>query len=302
MPGQPLLACSQHAALRRQQGANALTRLQAIKHPLQAPTHDDGMSPRTRRQTRRTQLGLHAATPQCATRTASHRIQRRIIGTRLVNQLGIRIVARISIEHAVTISENHQQISLDQVGHQRRQGVVVTETDFVSDHRIVLVDHRNDLELDQRAQGTTRIEVTLAVGQVVMSQENLRRVPAMLGKARLPGLHQPHLSDGGSRLQLMHRTGSCGPTKATHARRHRPGGHQHQLDTRLMQRNHLLNPDAHCRAIQTLAVSRQQSAADLHDPTLRTRHLAPHHLPTYAGERRDPAPPMRLFVVVFYRY
>ncbi|MNV22697.1 hypothetical protein D3C71_1136840 [compost metagenome] len=236
------------------------------------------MSAGTGRQTRRTQLGLHTATPQRPARTARHCIERRIIGTRFVNQLGIRIVARIGVEHAIAIRQDHQQVCLDKVRHQRRQGVVVAETDFVGDHGVILVDDRNDFELDQCAQGTAGVQVALAVGQVVVGQENLRRVPAMLGKARLPGLHQPHLADCGGSLKFVHRTGSRGPAQTAHTGRHRPGGHQHQLDTRLMQGHHLLNPDTHCRAIQAFAVRRQQSAADLHDPTLRTCHLAPHHL------------------------
>ncbi|MCY1173178.1 hypothetical protein D9M73_133320 [compost metagenome] len=236
------------------------------------------MSAGTGRQTRRTQLGLHTATPQRPARTARHCIERRIIGTRFVNQLGIRIVARISIEHAVAIRQDHQQVRLDQVRHQRRQGVVVAKTDFVGDHGVILVDHRDNLQLDQRTQGAAGVQVALAVGQVVVSQENLRGMPAMLGEARLPGLHQPHLADCGGSLKLVHRTGSRGPAQTAHTGRHRPGGHQHQLDTRLMQGHHLFNPDTHCRAIQALAVRRQQSAADLHDPTLRTCHLAPHHL------------------------
>ncbi|MNT04455.1 hypothetical protein D3C72_1390340 [compost metagenome] len=149
----------------------------------------------TRCQACSAQLGLHAATTQRTTGTTGHGIQARIIGTGFVDQLRIRVVARVGIEHAVAVGEDHQQVGFDQVGDQRGQGVVVTETDFVGDHRVVLVDYRHDAQLDQGAQGAARIEVTLAVGQVIVGQENLRRVPAMLGKARLPGLHQAHLAD-----------------------------------------------------------------------------------------------------------
>ncbi|MNI55808.1 hypothetical protein D3C73_1107800 [compost metagenome] len=183
MTGQPLLARRQHAALRRQQGADALTSLEAIQHSLQAPADDDGVRTGARRQACRTQFGLHATTTQRPTCTARHRIERRIIGARLVDQLGVRIVARIGVEHAIAIREDHQQIGFDQVGHQRRQGVVVAEADLISDHGVVFVDHRNHFQFNQGTQRAAGIQVALAVRQVVMGQENLRGVPIMLGKA-----------------------------------------------------------------------------------------------------------------------
>ncbi|MCY1449776.1 hypothetical protein D9M71_665390 [compost metagenome] len=114
-----------------------------------------------------------------------------------------------------------------------------------------------------------------------MGQEDLRGVPAMLGKARFPGLHQAHLADRSRSLQLVHRTRSLGPAQAAHPGSNRPGRHQYQFNTCLMQRYHLLDPDTHGGAIQALAICCQQGTADLHHPALRTRHLAPHLLPTY---------------------
>ncbi|MOA25316.1 hypothetical protein D3C78_1460330 [compost metagenome] len=113
----------------------------------------------------------------------------------------------------------------------------------------------------------------------------------VVGKARLPGLHQAHLADGGGSLQLMHRAGSRRPAQAAHTGGHSPGRNQYQLDASLMQGHHLLDPHRHCLAIQALAICRQQCAADLHDPALRTRHLAPHHLqplPANGATQRRP--------------
>ncbi len=280
--GQPLLACRQHATLRRQQGTQALTCLETVQHALQAPADDDRVRPGAGRQTRSAQLGLHTATAQRTTRTTRDGVQARIIGTGFVDQLGIGVGARVGIEHAIAVGEDHQQISLDQIRHQRRQGVVITETDLVGDHRVVFVDNRYNPQLNQRAQGAAGVQVTLAVRQVVMGQKDLRSVPAVFSEARLPRLHQAHLADGSGCLQLVHGTRSLGPAQAAHTGGYRPGRHQHQLDTRFMQRHHLLDPDTHGRAIQAFAICRQQGTADFHDPALGTRHLAPHLLPTYA--------------------
>lgn len=175
--------------------------LEPRQHALDAPADDHGMRTGTRSQARSTQFGLHAATPQRTARTARYRIQRRIIGTRFVNQLRIRVVARISVEHAITISQDDQQIGLDQVGNQRRQCVVVAKTDLVGDHCVVFVDDRHHPKLDQRTQGATGIQVAFAVRQVVVGQQDLRGMPAMLGKTRLPRLHQPHLTDCSGSLE-----------------------------------------------------------------------------------------------------
>ncbi|MOA23406.1 hypothetical protein D3C78_1440250 [compost metagenome] len=111
-----------------------------------------------------------------------------------------------------------------------------------------------------------------------MSQKDLRGVLAMLAKARLPRLHQAHLADRSGSLQLVHRARSCGPAQLAHAGSHGPGGHQHQLNARLTQGNHLLDPYGHGTAVEALAIGREQRTTDLHDPALGASHLASHLL------------------------
>ncbi len=166
------------------------------------------MGTRACRQACSAQLGLHTAAPQCTTGAARHGVQRRVIGTGFEDQLRIGVVARVGIEHAVTVGQDHQQVGFHEVSHQRRQSVVVTEANLVGHHCVVFVDHRHHAQLDEGAQGAARIEVAFAVGQVVMGQQDLRGMLAVLAKTRLPGLHQAHLADGRCCLQLVHRTGA----------------------------------------------------------------------------------------------
>ncbi len=247
----------------------------------------------TRRQARRPQLGLHSAAPQGAGTAAGHRIELRIIGTRLVDQLGIGIVARIGVEHPVAIGKDHQQVGLDQVGHQCRQGVVVAEADLVGDHRVVLVDHRDHAQLDQGPQGAAGVQVALAVGEVVMGQQHLGGLQAMQGEAGLPGLHQPHLPHRGGGLEFVHRARSGHPAQAAHTGGDGAGRHQHQLDAGAMQRHHLLDPNGHGIAIQPTAIGRQQGATDLHHPAPRASHLVPHTLNLRSPGFDSSAPPAR---------
>ena len=67
------------------------------------------------------------------------------------------MLARILIVQPGLVGEDHQQIGLDQVGHERGQRVVVAETDFFRGHGIVFVDHRHDAQAEQRAQGAAAL-------------------------------------------------------------------------------------------------------------------------------------------------
>ena len=279
---QPLLARRQQAALGGQQRAQTFARLEPRQHLLDGTANDHRMRAGARSQTRSTQLGLHAATAQRTTDATCHGIQCRIIGAGFEDQLGIGVVARVGVVHAVAVGEDHQQIGFHQVGYQRGQGVVVAEADFIGDHGVVLVDHRDHVEIHQGAQGTARVEIALAVGEIVVRQQHLCGTPVVLGKARLPGLHQGHLANGGSGLQLVHRARSAGPAQAAHAGCHRAGRYQHQFHALLTQRDHLLDPHRHGRTIQATPVGGQQRASDLHHPAPRAGHLVTHDLPTLA--------------------
>ncbi len=276
MPRQPLLASGMPAALGRQQRTQLLTGLEPRQHLLDTPTDNHRIGTGTRRQTCRAQLGLHAATPQRAASPARYRIQRRVVGTRLADQIGIGIAARIGVEHAVTVGQDHQQIGLDQVGDQRRQRVVVAEADLVGDDGVVLVDHRHDIQIEQCPQGAAGVEIALAIGQVVMGDENLRRLLIATSEAGFPGTDEPHLANRGGRLQLVDRPRASRPTQTTHTGRHRTGRNQHQLDACRPQRHHLIDPDGHRRLIEPPAVRSQQRTADLHHPAPSAAHLVPH--------------------------
>ena len=115
MPGQPLLARRMPIAFRRQQGTQPLARLEARQHLLDAPTDDHRVRTGTRSEARRPELRLHAAAPRGATGAACDRVQRRVVGTRLADQIGFGVMTRIGIEHAIAIGEDHQQVGLDRL-------------------------------------------------------------------------------------------------------------------------------------------------------------------------------------------
>ena len=91
----------------------------------------------------------------------------------------------------------------DHLGDARGQAVVVAEADLGGRDGVVLVDHRNAAEAEQRGQGGARVEVAAAVLGVVQRQQQLGGGEALRGQRLAPGLRQADLADGGGGLLLL---------------------------------------------------------------------------------------------------
>ena len=154
---------------------------------------------------------------QHASTTTRHGIELGVAGAPFVDQLGIGIFAGVFVEQAELVGEDDQSVGFDQVGHQRAQGVVVAKTDFVGDNGVVFVNDGHHAEIEQRSQGATGIEVALAIRKVIVGQQDLCGVQIMSFELGFPGLHQPHLTNGGCSLkfsavaqgELSNPAGSC---------------------------------------------------------------------------------------------
>ena len=77
---------------------------------------------------------------------------------------------RIRVKQTLLVSQNHQVFGFNQIRNQRTQCVVVAELDFLGDHGVILVDHRDDTQLQHRAQGATRIQVAGTIIEVGLSK------------------------------------------------------------------------------------------------------------------------------------
>ena len=107
-----------------------------------------------------------------------------------------------------------------------------------------------------------------------MGEQHLGGVQPVLLEAGFPGLHQPHLADGGGGLQLMHGIRAARPAQPGHALGHRAGGHHHDVDAALAQGHHAVHPDLHQVPVQAAAVVGEQSAANFDYPACALRHGA----------------------------
>ena len=104
-------------------------------------------------------------------------------------------------EEAGGVCEQHEQVGVDEVGHQRGETVVVAEADLVVGDRVVLVDDGQHPEVEQTLQGGPGVEVLLADDEVEGGEQHLPGDEAVLGEHPVVDPHQPALADRGHRLE-----------------------------------------------------------------------------------------------------
>ena len=133
---------------------------------------------------------------------------------------------------AVDHAEDDQQRRLEQVRHHRGEPVVVAELDLVDADRVVLVDDRDGVPLEQRGQGVPHVQVARAAVEVLVGQQELGGVPAVPAQALVVGADQVRLADGGRRLELAEVVGPPAQAELADPRADRPRADQRDLAAR----------------------------------------------------------------------
>src|SRR5450631_1944316 len=90
----------------------------------------------------------------------------------------------------------------------------------------------------------------------------------MLAETAFVGLHQTHLTDCRSGLQIVYRNRTGAPAQALHTFCNCAGRHQHHLMSAGVERSDLARPIAQRAEIQSRTLIRHQAAAYLDDDTL----------------------------------
>ena len=103
---------------------------------------------------------------------------------------------------AVDHAQDHQQRRLEQVGDHRGEPVVVAELDLVDADRVVLVDDRDGVALEQGVQRVPHVEVARPAVEVFVGEQQLSGVAAMAAQAFVVGPDQVGLADGRGGLEL----------------------------------------------------------------------------------------------------
>ena len=134
----------------------------------------------------------------------------RSAGPRTSSIRGRRAAPRVAVVEAVHVGEQDQRAGPGDVGDQGGQPVVVAEPDLVGGHRVVLVDDRDDAQLEQPVQGPLGVAVVGPAHQVVGGQQDLAGAEAVPGEGRgVPGDEQA-LADAGRGLLGGQVAGRCG--------------------------------------------------------------------------------------------
>src|SRR5690606_32955803 len=100
----------------------------------------------------------------------------------------------------VHVGEEHQQVGVDQVRHERGETVVVTEAELVGGDGVVLVDHGQDAELQERGDRLVGVAIAGPTDDVVHRQQDLTGGDLVPGELTLVVVGQQTLSHGGGRL------------------------------------------------------------------------------------------------------
>ena len=219
------------------------------------------------------QFGGHAPTAHARAGSARHCLQLVVDLDHLFDQRRLRSPPRVGCEEACGVGEQDQEPGVDQVSDKGRQPVVVAEADLLVGHRVVLVDHGHHAERCQVRQGSTGLEVLLAVHQVGRREQHLAGGQTVGGQPLPPAMHQLGLADRRHGLQLRGL-----PDGRTVSSEHRPacgdgprGDHDHRLAPGMQPRD-LVAQTTHDRCVHLSIRRRHRGRSDLHHDGARMPH------------------------------
>ena len=120
-----------------------------------------------------------------------------------MNEAGGGVGLRVGAVEALDVREQHQAVRARHLRDPRRQAVVVAVADLGGRHRVVLVDHRQRIELEQRLEGRARVQIATTVLAVIECQQHLghRHIAAL--EQLLVGVREADLPDRRRRLALL---------------------------------------------------------------------------------------------------
>ncbi len=118
-------------------------------------------------------LAAHATGAQGTAHTAGHLLDRAVHPGHGADRQGRGINPGVAGVQASHVGKTDQQVGLGKVGYQGGQGVVVAKTQLLHRHGVVLVNDRQNLPVQQGEQGVAGVEVTVAVREVVVGEQDL---------------------------------------------------------------------------------------------------------------------------------
>ena len=210
-------------------------------------------------------FGVHAACTDAAACAARHAFEVGMVGRYGRNQFGLRIFARVAVVQAFLVGQKDKGVGFDEVGHERAEGVVVAEFDFVGGNGVVFVDDGDDAFGQQGLQGAAGVEVAGAVAQVVVGEQDLGGADAVRCERGFVGLGDAGLPDGGGGLQFVDGGGAFAPAQPFDAFGDGTAGNEDGLHALFAQFGDLRRPAVECGLVYAFAARGNKAGTDFDD-------------------------------------
>jgi hypothetical protein len=176
----------------------------------------------------------------------------------------------VGVVEPLDVAEQHEQVGVHEVGDERRQPVVVPEADLAGRHGVVLVDDRQDPELEELGERLMGVAVVAAPGHVVGGEQDLAGDHTVARQLLGVAVHEQPLPHRGGGLLGRQRA-----RPALQPQRREPGGdrtgrHQHHLDPASAGLGQDVDHPAYAVGIDPAGGGRQRRRPDLdHDASGR---------------------------------
>ena len=187
----------------------------------------------------------------------------------VVNQLGLRVGARVGVVQAIDIREDNQQIGIAHACHDCGQRIVITEVLDVLQlggcNRVVFVDDGHNADLGQRGKRVMDVGALVVIDDILARQQDLRHVNAIFQKHLVVNVHQLALPDSRRRLLDRQLLRSLRQAELCRADRHRTRGYEHHLEAAVLQVADRAYQTLDTADIRLAVVISQRRGADLDD-------------------------------------
>ena len=218
-------------------------------------------------------LRRHTARAHARAR-AGHQHAHKVVGAfNALNQLRTGMVRRRGVE-AVHVREQHEGVSLNHLGDERGEAIVVAEAQLSGRHRIVFVENRNDAEAEEARQRGAHVRVVVAAHDVVRGQQDLGGVEVMRLEGGRPARHEEALAHRGSGLHARQVLRLRGEAERIKSRCHGAGRHDNDLAVRSSPACNEASHRVDTVQVQTAIVAGQRRRADLDDDARGVRRTA----------------------------
>jgi len=107
------------------------------------------------------------------------------------------LAVRIGAVQPLDVRQQHQAVRARHLRDARGQAIIVAVADLGGGHRVVLVDHRQRAEREERFEGGARVQVAAAALAVLESEQHLRHSHIAPLEQLLVGMREPDLSHRG---------------------------------------------------------------------------------------------------------